>query len=100
MRKLDPRIAKQEDLLVPYLTLGAVDTVFDIMTEALQRDRTAWVHSWDILNTWAPESAAFRRNPRFAEIVRRMGLVDYWKQYGYPDGCRAGDGDVAIVCDS
>ena len=27
-----------------------------------------------------------------------MGIVDYWKQYGYPDGCRAGSGDVPVVC--
>jgi len=26
-----------------------------------------------------------------------MGMIDYWKQYGYPDGCRAGT-DAPIVC--
>jgi len=25
-------------------------------------------------------------------------MLDYWKQYGFPDGCRAGR-DTAVVCD-
>ena len=34
------------------------------------------------------------------DFVERLGLVDYWKQYGYPDRCRPGTGTVAIVCAS
>jgi TolB-like protein/Tfp pilus assembly protein PilF len=42
---------------------------------------------------WLPEAAAFRRLPRFGELMENLGLVDYWKQYGWPDDCRpAGDG--------
>ena len=54
----------------------------------------------NVMNTWSVDSVAFRQDPRFGELARRMGLVDYWKQYGFPDGCRAGSGDVAIVCAS
>ena len=43
--------------------------------------------------------AEFRSDPRFSEFAQRIGLVDYWKQYGYPDGCRAGTGDRALICD-
>ena len=40
-----------------------------------------------------PEVGAFRRLPGFAELVQKLGLVDYWKQYGWPDDCRpVGDG--------
>jgi hypothetical protein len=60
----------------------------------------AWAHKWDVMNAWSVESAAFRRDPRFGELARRMGLLDYWKQYGFPDACRAGSGDVAVVCAS
>ncbi len=41
---------------------------------------------------WAPEAAEIRRDPRFGEIMKRIGLMDYWKQYGHPDDCRL-DGD-------
>jgi hypothetical protein len=98
MRRVDPKIVKQEDLLMPYLSLGEVDLVYDIMFDALGHDRTAWVHHWDIANTWSNEASTFRSDPRFPELMKQMGLVDYWKQYGYPDGCRAGSGDVPLVC--
>ncbi|HET9692822.1 MAG TPA: hypothetical protein VFP48_00440 [Steroidobacteraceae bacterium] len=98
MRTLDPKIIKQVDLLMPYLRLGEVDIVYRILFESLEQDRMAWVHGWDIMSTWSEESAAFRRDPRFPELAQRTGLLDYWKQYGFPDGCRAGDRDVPIVC--
>jgi adenylate cyclase len=100
MRRVDPDVVEQDDLLMPYLQLGEVDIVYEIMFDALDRNRMTWAHKWDVMNTWAAESEAFRRDPRFPELARRMGLVDYWKQYGFPDACRAGSGDVAVVCAS
>jgi adenylate cyclase len=100
MRKLDPKVATQTDLLMPYLELGQTDLVYQIMFDSLDRNRLAWVHEWDIMNAWSPESAGFRKDPRFQELVKKMGLVDYWKQYGYPDGCSAGAGGVEIDCAS
>ena len=33
-----------------------------------------------------------RRMPDFGTLMEAIGLVDYWKQYGWPDDCRpAGD---------
>ena len=52
------------------------------------------------MHFWSPGAAALRADPRFSRLVERAGLVDYWKQYGYPDHCRAGAGDRALVCDS
>ena len=43
------------------------------------------------------ENAAMRKDPRFGELAERIGMLDYWKQYGFPDGCRAGK-DTPIVC--
>lgn len=100
MRRIDPDLVGQDDLLMPYLQLGEVDLAYQIMFEALDRDAMTWAHKWDVSNAWAPESAAFRKDPRFGELARRMGLLDYWKQYGFPDACRAGSGDVAVVCPS
>ncbi len=46
---------------------------------------------------FAIETAELRRHPRFAEVVRAIGLDRYWDYFGWPDLCRR-DGD-AIVCD-
>ena len=45
---------------------------------------------------FAIETAELRRHPRFAEVVRAIGLDRYWDYFGWPDLCRR-DGD-AIVC--
>jgi hypothetical protein len=39
-----------------------------------------------------------RKLPRFKELVRQIGLVDYWKQYGWPDVCRP-FGENDFECD-
>jgi len=98
MQRVDPKIAKQLDFVHPYMQLGAIDLVYKILSDALEHDPQSWVKTWDLTAAWSPEGASFRRDPRFAELAERMGIVDYWKQYGFPDGCHAGE-DRAIVCD-
>jgi adenylate cyclase len=34
---------------------------------------------------WAPVFREVRQLPRFKELIREIGLVDYWKKYGWPD---------------
>jgi adenylate cyclase len=97
LKSLDPKVAPQTELIVPYLWLGQIDTAYDIMNRSLDRNRLAWVHEWDLTHAWSVEGAPLRRDPRFADLASRLGVVDYWKQYGYPDGCRP-DGNTAIVC--
>jgi TolB-like protein/Flp pilus assembly protein TadD len=100
LQSVDPKVAKQVDLVQPYLQLGQIDLVFKIMNESLDDDRIAWIHQWDVMHLWTPEARALRRDPRFPALVQRLGLVDYWKQYGYPDGCIAGAGGRSIACAS
>jgi TolB-like protein len=97
MRAVDPKIAKQSDFVHPYLQLGQVDLVYGILLGALDEQPSKWKEKWDLTLAWAPDGEAFRRDRRFAELAARIGMLDYWKQYGYPDGCRAGD-DTPIVC--
>jgi len=47
---------------------------------------------------WYPTMREVRQLPRFKEYVREIGLVDYWKEYGWPDLCRP-VGDDDFVCD-
>jgi adenylate cyclase len=100
LRSVDPKVATQLNLLQPYMELGQVDLIYSIIDESLDGDRMSWVHEWDLMHLWSIDARALRKDPRFDGIVRRIGLVDYWKQYGYPDGCTAGTGDRALVCTS
>jgi adenylate cyclase len=97
LRGLDPAISTQSKLVGSYLHLGETDVAFKVMFETLDKDRLAWTHDWDLSLAWAPEGATMRRDPRFANLAERIGLLDYWKQYGFPDACRAGK-DTPIVC--
>ncbi len=47
---------------------------------------------------WSPVMKEVRQLPRFKEFVREIGLVDYWKEYGWPDLCRP-VGEDDFVCD-
>ena len=52
----------------------------------------SWVFFWS-----SPYLAAFRQDPRFAELVTEHGLVDYWREHGWPDACQqAGD---SVICE-
>ncbi len=97
LRRLDPKISPQSQLIGTYLDLGATDLAYRVMFETLDKDHLAWVRDWDLAMAWSLEGAAMRRDPRFGELAERIGMVDYWKQYGFPDGCHAGT-DSAIVC--
>jgi adenylate cyclase len=97
IRAIDPKVVPQEGLIQPLIHLGAIDAVYDVLFAALDQDPQSWVSRWDLNHAWGPEGEAFRKDPRFAELARRIGIVEYWKQYGFPDGCSAGQ-DTPIVC--
>jgi len=46
------------------------------------------VDKLDVDILWMPEAARMRRLPEFGRLVESVGLLDYWKQYGWPDDCR------------
>lgn len=43
---------------------------------------------------WLPEMRPFRRDLRFQAFVTRLGLMEYWKQYGPPDDWDLNDGKL------
>jgi TolB-like protein len=45
---------------------------------------------------WEPQFTHLRNHPRFRDLARRMGLVEYWREFGWPDLCRP-EGD-SFVC--
>jgi TolB-like protein len=42
---------------------------------------------------WLPLFEDVRRVPEFKDVVRDLGLVDYWREYGWPPFCRPLDGE-------
>jgi len=68
-----------------YAYVGAADRVLDDrerVAEAGERVPTL------VTDLWHPIYAPLRRSERFKVLVRRIGLVDYWKARGWPDLCR------------
>jgi adenylate cyclase len=47
---------------------------------------------------WGKVNHEVRQLPRFKEFVREIGLVEYWKEYGWPDLCHP-LGDDDFECD-
>jgi TolB-like protein/tetratricopeptide (TPR) repeat protein len=97
LRATDPNVVPQRDLVFTYVQLGELDQAYQILDAELDREPMGWT-SWSLSAAWSPEGVAFRRDPRFAALAKRMGLIDYWEQYGFPDACRPGDEATPIVC--
>jgi adenylate cyclase len=56
------------------------------------------INTKGLFKIWYPVMKDVRQLPRFKEFVNEIGLVDYWKEFGWPDLCRpVGDGD--FVCE-
>ena len=98
LRKTNPDLISQAKLVDVYSSLGDVDLAYQVMFETLDKDHLAWIHDWEMSELWSPDSVAMRRSPKLGELAGRIGVIDYWKQYGFPDQCRPGTGDTPIVC--
>jgi len=86
-----PGQRQREPLVIWPVMLGDLDFAFESANQWLDVDsREGSVGiSWGFL--WMPEMHAFRADPRFQALARRLRLFDYWRQYGPPDGCNLGD---------
>jgi len=68
--------------------VGEVDRSYDIANLCLDRMvAPVIVPEWDPFWVWSPEMRPFRQNRRFQAYATRLGLMDYWQQYGSPDEC-------------
>jgi adenylate cyclase len=74
-------------LIVWFTMLRAIEAAHDVAQRTVERfasDGTIG-NGWGIL--WTKEMHAFRDSPRFQELISRLGLFGYWRQYGPPDNC-------------
>ncbi len=79
----------------PYIYLGEIDRAHAAARRSID-DRSMFPA--DFLSPDAsPHFVRFRADPRFQQLVRDAGLLDYWRAVAWPDLCRPkGDG---IECD-
>ena len=81
-----------------FTRLGALDLAYELTNAVLQELETtgmlpSWIH---VATCWLPEMRPFRQDPRFQDFVTRLGLMEYWKQFGPPDDCDLKDGK--LIC--
>ena len=69
---------------------GDLDTAFQIAGEL------AVLHRLPLQLLWRDKFASFRADPRFAELMRTVGLTNYWRRYGWADGC--GNDEGSSIC--
>jgi TolB-like protein len=70
-----------------YGFVGAPDRVFEVPERSLEIGRGFSSTIWD------PVFSSSRKTERFKALVRKAGLVDYWKARGWPDLCHPTVGD-------
>ena len=44
---------------------------------------------------WSERFRQQRKTPEFFELVERTGMVEYWREFGWPDDCASLDQDLA-----
>ena len=74
-------------MLVNWATLlGALDEAYELANRfaAMLENRKAFRGFPGSL--WKPEMHGFRADPRFHTFVSRLGLPEYWRRFGSPDG--------------
>jgi adenylate cyclase len=103
LRQLDVTVGDASiDLLLQihvvllYTLLGSLDRAFEQANRFLDRfaesGEIGQPGVWGTL--WFPEMRPFREDSRFAAFATRLGLMDYWKQYGPPDDCELRNGKL------
>lgn len=72
-----------------YAELGRIDEAFGRLDDMA-------LGGQDWLRLWSPELRAFRSDPRFGEMLKADGIVNYWDVTGWPETCSR-DGE-AVTC--
>ncbi len=66
---------------------GDLDSAFRL-AKALAPQRGLPLHL-----LWSDKLAGFRQDPRFSELMGTVGLTNYWRRYGWADGCGSDEGN-------
>ena len=73
--------------------VGELDLVFEMLDGIVdEQGFRGYTVAWSPLFAAREDASRLRADSRFAELLRRTGLPDYWREFGWPNGCAA-DGD-------
>jgi TolB-like protein/Tfp pilus assembly protein PilF len=90
----DETIDFVDDVLTGYVSFDRVDEAYRVATMALDLD--GFHRNNLVWHFWRSDMAPFRQDPQFAALVTELGMVDYWREFGWPDVCQpAGD---SVIC--
>jgi TolB-like protein/DNA-binding winged helix-turn-helix (wHTH) protein/Tfp pilus assembly protein PilF len=90
-----PTVLSKGRLGFVYLYVGAPDRAIDFFESTA--DAGMLNNSVSGTSLWAPAYAPVRKTARFKNLVRTMGLVDYWRVRGWPEFCHPTTGND-FVC--
>jgi hypothetical protein len=83
--------SESSQLAFVFAYTGAPERLFDAPERAVATgNQLNGVNGWTL---WSPLFAEVRRTERFNTLMRKMGLVDYWRARGWPDLCHPTTGD-------
>jgi len=73
-----------------FVQLGALDDAYELVNQCLTQQPPDVAVPGRVATSvllWPPEMRAFRQDSRFQALATRIGLMEYWRQYGPPDDC-------------
>ena len=86
-----PALTGRQDFI--YFYVGAPDRLLDYPERSIKAGELI------ATDLFAANYAPVRKTERFKRLIREAGLVDYWKERGWPDLCHPTTGDDDFACE-
>ena len=71
---------------------GAIQEIMHLLNNALANGEFLKI-STELDSLWGPGFASLRQLPEYKQLLTDIGLVELWKERGWPDLCQPTDGD-------
>ena len=81
-----------------YALLKADDALIDWLGERFDEPDQGSTLLLFFAELWPERHKSLQNDPRFQTILRKRGLIDYWKATSWPDRCKS-DGADGFVCE-
>ncbi|MEO8308176.1 MAG: TIR domain-containing protein [Pseudomonadota bacterium] len=90
VRVRDPQVKFGSGMVEWLAWFGDYETALEALRVNLQDPGWRYAILWAI---WDPGLSEVRKLPGFKQLMRDVGLVDYWRKYGWGDYCKPTTGD-------